>query len=111
MSNTGNEIVRSSGNQLPALNLPQNELILCQLLNQFNQLRAYRLTAVEVLEWKDTIVRLIPEIDLKALQCAIDGMITGAIPYDDRLGIRNIFAAMQRVVNENGRYKILKPIY
>jgi hypothetical protein len=111
MENKGIEIRKPGATGL-ALQLSQTEMDVCNAINTFNQLRAFKLDAIEVLEWKDTIIRVRPDIDLQALQIAIDGMITGEIAYDQAQGIKNIFNALKKVIiDEDGNYKILKPIY
>lgn len=91
--------------------LTPKEWEVCSLLNTFNQLRSFKLDPVEILEWKDTILRIRPDLEPVHLQMCIDGMITGQIPYDQTKGIKNIFDGLARVINEDGKWKILKPVF
>jgi hypothetical protein len=104
------ELTRHNGSHLPAT-LPKLEMDVCNAIHTFNQLRSFKLDAIDILEWKDTIIRVRPDVDAEFLSFAIDGLITGSIPYDERIGIRNIFIALDRVVMQGGKLKYLKPIY
>ena len=84
----------------------------CKTLIVFNQMRAFKLDVVEVLGWKDTLLRVLPGVELDVLRMAVDGLISGAVPYDQNLVIRNIVIAVKRVArNEEGNLEILKPVY
>lgn len=84
------------------------ENAICEQLNRFNQLRAYPLSAVDILEWKDSIVKFFGQsLDLGALEFAIDQLIFGNIEYDKNTGIQNIFSALKDIVKDsNGDYKL-----
>jgi len=100
-----NEIVKSESRSIV---LTDRDEAICRVLNKFNQLRSFRLDPIEILEWKDSLNRLIGEkLDTKALDFAIDKMMTGEIEYDKNKGIQNIFDALKQVAKkENGEYKI-----
>lgn len=88
--------------------LTKREREVCGSLITFNQMRAYKLDVVEVLGWKDTLLRIMPSLELDVLKAAVDGLISGAIPYDQNLGIRNIVIAVKRIArNEDGKLEIL----
>jgi hypothetical protein len=92
--------------------LTVKERALCSSLVVFNQLRAFKLDWKEVLQWKDTILRLKPDVDVKELKMAIDGLVSGEIPYDQAVGIKNIFIALRRISRDgDGNLYILKPVY
>ena len=98
---------------LPAKVAARNEAIMATMV-VFNQLRAFKLDRIEANGWMNTILRIRPDIHVDHLRAAIDGMISGAIPYDDKIGIKNIFLALERVIEDDdkpGKYKILKLIY
>ena len=109
-----NELQKISGSQ--GLHLTKTEQGICECLVNFNQLRGFKLDLAEILEWKDSLIRVSmttgTEVDMDQLQLAIDAMAAGQLEYDDRKGIRNIFIALKFVRrDENGKWKIYKPIY
>lgn len=69
------------------------------------------MTAIEIVEWADSIQRLMPDWDQGALDFMIDKMKLGEIPYDRNIGIQNIFNGMKQVIFENGEYKVLKMVW
>jgi hypothetical protein len=90
------------------LELSQKERGVVKALIVFNQLRAFKLDVVEVLGWKDTLLRVMPDIDVEVLRMAVDALISGKIPYDQNLGIRNIIIAVKRIYrNDDGKLEIL----
>ncbi len=91
--------------------LPPKELEICHALVLFNQLRAFKLDAVEVLEWKDTIMRLRPDLEPARLEFAILALISGEIEYNKDLGIQNIIRALKQVGEDENGFKIFKAIY
>jgi hypothetical protein len=106
------EIEPFNTSNLPAkLSDYQNSVMGCMVT--FNQLRAFKLDKLEAIGWMNTISRIRPELPVPQLRMAIDGMISGAIPYDEKIGIKNIFKALERVVPDEdkpGQFKTLKPI-
>lgn len=87
--------------------LSEKERAICELLNRFNQLRSYPLSVTEVLEWKDSIIKLLGNsLDLEAIDFAIDKMILGEIEYDKNKGIQNIFSALKEISKTDQGYKI-----
>src|SRR5688572_17935405 len=79
---------------------------------QFNQLRAFSLTQVEMLEWARSIERLCPALDVDALNFVIDQLKLAELPYDNTKGIQNILMWLPKVrKNEDGTFKILKSIW
>lgn len=105
----GNKIINVNGGEV---SIPRHEYEVCRALITFNQMRAFKLDKVEVLQWKDTILRVKPDVDLDELRLAIDGLVSGEIPYDQAIGIKNIFIALRRITRgDDGKLEILKPIY
>lgn len=93
------------------IEINDHEYAVCKTLVVFNQMRAFKLDRVEVLGWKDSLLRAFPDLELDRLKMAIDGMISGAIPYDQNLGIRNIVIAYKRIARDmEGKLEIL-PLY
>lgn len=106
-----NKPTAPNGNDTVA-SLPRREYEVCKALTVFNQLRAFKLDLNEVLMWKDTVLRIRPDVELEALKLAVDGLISGDIPYDEKIGIKNIFIALKRVIrDEDGKLITLKPVY
>lgn len=95
---------------LPALPVRDHEI--CRILYGYNQLTPFPLSAVQILEWKDTVLQNIPDLEPAALALAITGMATEQIPFDRDRGIQNVFSALKRVwKTDSGEYKILKAVY
>lgn len=105
-----NELALNGGHQVPKLS-PRQERV-GKILVVFNQLRAYKLDLSEVFGWTNTLLRIYPDLELDRLQMAVDGMISGEIPYDQSIGIKNIVNALRRVIrNDDGSLEILKPVF
>lgn len=94
---------------LPALTSYEKQI--CGCLNTFNQLRAFKLSVYEVMEWKDTIVRLQPNLEPARLEFAILALISEEIPYNKDLGIQNIIRALKQVGEDEKGYIIHKALY
>jgi hypothetical protein len=89
--------------------LPDGRVI--KAVYQFNQLRAFSLTDIEIVEWAASIARLLPELNPSALEFMVDKMKIGEIQFDKTLGIQNIFNGLKQVTFENGEYKVLRLIW
>lgn len=115
--NPGSNFKKTFDEGLPAkvsgeISLPRREWEICSALVVFNQLRAFKLDKTEVLMWKDTVLRIIPDVELDVLKLAIDGLISGEIPYDEKIGIKNLFIAIKRIArDDDGKLYTLKPVY
>lgn len=105
------ELIKSERN-LPAALSPK-EIQMCQALHVFNQLRDFKLDALQVVEWKDTIQRIRPDVEPDVLLKAIDALIAGDVDYEPKEGIHNIIRALKRVWRDEqtGKLTILKPVY
>lgn len=67
---------------------------------------------MEIVEWADSIQRLVPDLDLEALEFMIDNMKTGEIAFDKSAGIQNIFMGLKMVTrDDDGKLKVLKAIW
>lgn len=90
-------------------NMSESERRLCAVIHRYNQLRAYPLSQKEILEWKDSFVKLsgkdLAELAEK-LDFVIDKMIVGEIDNDPKHGIKNLFEGLKEVQGELGKYKI-----
>lgn len=86
---TGTSLATSPGSS----NLPDIRVI--KAVVEFNQLRSFSLTPVEIAEWARTIIRIWPDYDVEWLNFVIDKMKCGQMEYDRGLGIQNIFQALK----------------
>jgi hypothetical protein len=94
------------------MSLPRIQFELCMVIRDFNQLRSFKLNDVEVLEWKDTLIRIKPDLTPAMLQYAIDRLMDGELEYNEKRGIQNIFSALKLIgENEDGEFYIKKPIW
>lgn len=87
-------------------NMTELERQVCNAIHEYNQLRAIPLAPIEILEWKDTLLRLYPAIDVEALNFAILQMKADNIEYDQFFGIQNITKALKRVEKTKNGYKV-----
>ena len=83
--------------------LSSTELKVCDLVNLYNQLRSFPLTAIEILEWKDSLMELLRgmDTDTAKIEFAIKKMISGELEFDSRLGIQNIFNAYRNCFQDD----------
>lgn len=86
--------------------LSKKELSICNSINEFNQLRSFKLNLSDVLQWKDTIIRLKPEIEPEAISFVVDKLILGELDYDKDLGIQNIINGLNMLVRTEKGYKL-----
>lgn len=98
-----NELIKSPTQELQ---LSRNEERLCDILNTFNQLREYPLNAIQILEWKDSLLRILPDLEPDKLEFVIDRMIDGQITYKPEFGIKNLFIGLALIEKINEVYKI-----
>lgn len=93
---------QSGGLQKHIEGLPVYERQILDALIMFNQLRAFKLDGIEILQWKDSIVKLLPGLQVGALEFAIERMIIGQLEYDAKLGIQNIINALKKIERIEG---------
>lgn len=88
--------------------LNPKEVLVCTTLYKFNQLRAYPLDAAAIMEWKDSIFKILGgALDPLMIDFAVDKMLSEEIDYDKGKGIQNIFNALKQVIKtEDGKYKV-----
>lgn len=91
--------------------LTPHEMQLCQILNRYNKLRQFKLDAIEILEWKDDILLVMPDLELEKLDFAITKMMTEEIEFNDKIGIQNIFRALRYVHKTENGFEVLKNCY
>lgn len=73
------------------LELPNKTNDLCKSLVHFNQLTPYPYSDLQIVDWAKSVEELAPEITPEIIKSIIDGLKIGAIPFDSKLGIQNIF--------------------
>lgn len=86
--------------------LPEKEFKICAALHRMNQLRSYKLGVIEILEWKDSILKLLPEVNISAIDFVIDKLITGELDYDANIGIKNITIGLNKIEKNEGSYRV-----
>jgi hypothetical protein len=86
--------------------LTKRELAVLNSLDQFNQLRSFKLDFWDCIKWKDTILRLMPEVETKAIEFVIDQLILGNLEYDKDRGIQNIIEGLRRLEKTGNGYKL-----
>lgn len=79
---------------------------ICDCLNTFNQLRDFKLNAIEILEWKDSLNRIYPTMKPERLLFVIDKLMTGELDYKPQIGIQNLFKGLKSVEIIDGKYRI-----
>jgi hypothetical protein len=89
--------------------LPADSLV--KAVYQFNQLRAFSLTQIEVLEWARSIERLHPNVDINQLMFVIDQMKVGNLEYDKTIGIQNIFKGLKMTEKTKDGFKVLRALW
>jgi len=60
-----------------------------------NQLTSFDLSDRKIIEWSQSIIEILPHIELDDLKLLIREMKTGSIAYDHRLGVQNIFIGLK----------------
>lgn len=70
------------------------ELEIAIQIFHMNQLTAFPLSDEQIDDWTRSIVELRPDVTPQQLKSAIDDMKQGYADYDNRLGIQNIFKAL-----------------
>ncbi len=102
-------IVKHTSEQIEKVvaGMSQQEKDICGALNTFNQLRSFKLDIVEILEWKDTIVKLLPRLEVPALEFAIEKMILGELEYQHNDGIQNIIRALKKIEKTETGFRII----
>lgn len=86
--------------------LSTREKLICDSLNTFNQLRDFPLNAIQILEWKDSLLRIMPDLEPDKLEFVIDRMIDGQLTYKPEYGIKNLFIGLGMIELVNKVYKI-----
>jgi len=89
-----------------ALDLTDRDRLICNCIHTFNQLRDFKLTAIEVLEWRDSLNRIWPDMNPDRLAFVIDKLMTGELEYKPSIGIQNLFKGLKKVERIEGGYRI-----
>jgi hypothetical protein len=84
--------------------LSADEILVCQALRKYNQLRKFPLTDIEIVEWKTSLFELFPNLDPDAIKFVVLKMLIGVIESDGG-GIQNIIKGLKRLgKNESGYF-------
>lgn len=86
--------------------LPEKEVALCAAILEINKLRDFKMDDAEIMEWKDTILKLEPDVTPEILVFVVEQMMLGKIEYRKDLGIRNIFLGLKEVELKDGKLKL-----
>jgi hypothetical protein len=82
-------------------------VLICKKLLDINLIVGFQMKTDDLVLWADELDRLMPLEDLKKLPFILDCFKTTRLPFDNNLGIRNIFLAVKEIiVDEDGSYKI-----
>lgn len=73
---------------------------LSKVLIHYNQLTAFPYSDLQIIEWAKSINELMPELSNETLKFIIDRMKIGYYPFDNRLGIQNIFNGIKQYLND-----------
>lgn len=91
-------------NQSQGIVLSPKEIEIALQVYHINHLTAFPLSDQLIDEWSRSISELRPEVTPEQIKEVIDGMKQGYIEFDNRLGIQNIFKAL-----DAGRIQINLP--
>jgi len=100
------DIAPYNSNMPARMKLTDREKEVCDALATYNQLRAFKLDAIDILEWKDTILKLMPNVKPPAIQFVIEQMVAGNIEHKKDEGIQNIVRGLKIVVKRSGQWQI-----
>ena len=103
----------STGNQAPTIlsTLSKREIAIAKVLVDVNNLIAFKMEAEEIGRWTKHLNRLVEKEEMKKLPFLMDCFMRGEIAYDRNEGIQNIFRGLKLIAMEEGKFRVLKPIY
>lgn len=78
-----------------SLGLSDQERAMGQALFHVNQLIAYPLTDLQIIDWSKTITRLMPEVTPAQVMKVIEDYMLENIEWDKSKGIQNIFYGLK----------------
>ncbi len=96
----------NTGKPAKMMNLSQREKDICDALALYNQLRSFKLDAIDILEWKDTILTLMPKVKVDAITFVVEQMIFGNIEHKKDEGLQNIIRGLKLIVKRDGKWII-----
>lgn len=100
------DIAPYNSNMPARMKLTPLEQEVCNALATYNQLRSFKLDAIDILEWKDTILKLMPKVKADAIQFVIEQMVAGNLEHKKDEGLQNIVRGLKRVVKRAGKWII-----
>lgn len=90
-----------------AKTLTDDQWKVCQALYRYNQIKRFPLSDVEIMNWKDTLFDLFPNLDPAGIMFVVNKMITGEIECDLG-GIHNITKALTKIDFDDVKGYIVK---
>jgi hypothetical protein len=78
-----------------SLGLNEQQIEIGKALFHVNQLIAYPLTDLQIIDWSKTITRLMPEVTPAQVMAVIDEYMLENIEWDKSKGIQNIFYGLK----------------
>lgn len=92
------KLIQERANTLPAakgeVTLSQKEIEIIGVIVDVNALVSFKLTDTELEHWARILNRLKPDLDESDLCKIMDNFLLGKTEWDARLGIQNIFKAL-----------------
>lgn len=70
-------------------------------LFKVNQLLDFPLDKNTLTDWTESIIEILPDITPEEIREVINGFMTGRYEYNNKLGIRNIFSAIELLRNND----------
>lgn len=86
--------IQLSSSQYLSTPLNEKEIEIAKVIYHTNQLSPFPVTDQKLEEWAKSINELKPGLHIEKLKEAVDKMKLGKCEYDSRLGIQNIFTAL-----------------
>lgn len=91
--------------------LSKREKAIAKVVVMVNDLVSFKLDAGEIARWSVNLNRLVNKEDMRKLPFLMDCFMTGEVPYDRNEGIQNIFKGLKLIAEEEGKFRVLKPIF
>ena len=105
MNEKGLQRINNGVAKVPQLSPREQEV--CDAIATYNQLRAFKLDAIDVLEWKDTLLKLMPNVRTSAITFVIEQMVAGNLEHKHTDGLQNIIRGLKRIRKRDGQWQII----
>lgn len=107
----GNELQIQKSQQGTQLTLSDRGVRIAKKLIEINSLVGYQLSAEDIIAWSADCDRLMSPEDLEKLPFILDCFKTMRLPFDNNLGIRNLFRALPMVEKTETGFQALRAIW